>query len=113
MGKRALTHRVSLAVAGLRRFVLTLLSALLVGCGGDGSDSGADMAVPTPVPPDTGLEPQRIGFDQPGPFNLVVGDTLSNVASCTNGQMDNIFAGQSVRDTVFTLNQTAYVEIEI
>ena len=42
LGKRALTnaplsHRVSVAVVGVRRFVLTLLSALLVGCGGDGS----------------------------------------------------------------------------
>ena len=37
MGKRALKHRVSLAVAGLRLFVLALLSALLIGCGGGGS----------------------------------------------------------------------------
>ena len=39
LGKRALT-------TGVRRFVLTLLSALLVGCGGD-SESGADTAVAT------------------------------------------------------------------
>ena len=61
--------RVSVAVAGVRRFVLTLLSALLVGCGGGGSDSVA--------PP----QEQSIEFAQPGPFNLVVGDTLSNEAS--------------------------------
>ena len=77
LGKRALTHRVSVAVAGVRRFVLTLLSALLVGCGGDGSDSGADTAAPQAVP----LQEQILVFTQAGPLNLVVGDTLSNVAS--------------------------------
>ena len=39
LGKRALT-------TGVRRFVLTLLSAFLVGCGGD-SNSGAYTAVAT------------------------------------------------------------------
>ena len=39
LGKRALT-------TGVRRFVVTLLSALLVGCGGD-SNSGAYTAVAT------------------------------------------------------------------
>ena len=49
MGKRALKHRVSLAVAGLRRFVLALLSALLVGCGGGGS--GRQQPSLNPEPP--------------------------------------------------------------
>ena len=189
LGKRALTHRVSVAVAGVRRFVLTLLSALLVGCGGDGSDSDADTAAPpvslqeqilvftqagplnlvvgdtlsnvasgglgtgvisysssdatvatvnaagrltvvgdgiamitaekaadtqyaaasvgyvvsaTPVPPDTGPEPQRIGFDQPGPFNLVVGDTLSNVAS--GGPGTGLVSYSSSNTTVVTVD---------
>ena len=49
MGKRALKHRVSLAVAGLKRLVLALLSALLVGCGGGGS--GWQQPSLNPEPP--------------------------------------------------------------
>ena len=54
----------------LRRFAFTLLSALLVGCGGGGS--GQQQPLP---------QEQVIVFTQSGPFNLVVGDTLFNPAS--------------------------------
>ena len=98
LGKRALTHRVSVAVAAVRRFVLTLLSALLVGCGGGGSDSVAPPQEPAPP------QEQSIEFAQPGPFHLVVGDTLSNEAS--GGAGTGVIRYSSSDTTVATVDAT-------
>ena len=85
LGKRALTRRVSVAVAGVRLFAVTLLSALLVGCGGDGSNDGSNSGADTAAPQAAPLQEQTLVFTQAGPFHLVVGDTLSNVASGGSG----------------------------
>ena len=97
-------HRVRLAVAGVRRLVLTLLSALLVGCGGDG-DSGADTAAPQAAP----LQEQILVFTQAGPLNLVVGDTLSNVAS--GGLGTGVIRYRSSDTTVATVDATGRLTV--
>ena len=85
-------------------FVLTLLSALLVGCGGDG-DSGADTAGPQAVP----LQEQVLVFTQAGPLNLVVGDTLSNVAS--GGLGTGVIRYSSSDTTVATVDATGRLTV--
>ena len=101
---REVRRRVSVAVAGVRRVVLTLLSALLVGCGGD-SNSGADTAAPQAVP----LQEQILVFTQAGPLNLVVGDTLSNVAS--GGLGTGVIRYSSSDTTVATVDVTGRLTV--
>ena len=96
LGKRALTN------APL--FLLTLLSALLVGCGGD-SNSGADTAAPQAAL----LQEQILVFTQAGPLNLVVGDTLSNVAS--GGLGTGVISYSSSDTTVATVDATGQLTV--
>ena len=97
--------RMSVAAAGVRRVLATLLSVLLVGCGGDGSDSAADTAAPQAAP----LQEQILVFTQAGPLNLVVGDTLSNVAS--GGLGTGVISYRSSDTTVATVDATGRLTV--